>query len=71
MSGAKKDVILRIDFQGAMKDQGDRSQALMIFLLPTSETESMEQIGRWIVNNPGTIELCMATTVKKWKAFPF
>lgn len=63
-----KDVILRIDFQGAMKIRGLFPQALMIFLLPTSETELRQRLLDRKTETPATIELRMATTRKEMES---
>ena len=57
-----KDVILRIDFQGARKIRGLFPGALMIFLLPTSEYELRQRLIDRKTETPETIELRMATT---------
>ncbi len=63
-----KDVILRIDFQGAMKIRGLFPEALMIFLLPTSETELRQRLMDRKTETPATIELRMATTRKEMES---
>jgi guanylate kinase len=63
-----KDVILRIDFQGAMKIRGLFPEALMIFLLPTSETELRQRLMDRKTETPETIELRMATTRKEMES---
>ena len=63
-----KDVILRIDFQGAMKIRGLFHEALMIFLLPTSETELRQRLMDRKTETPATIELRMATTRKEMES---
>jgi guanylate kinase len=63
-----KDVILRIDFQGAMKIRGLFPEALMIFLLPTSETELRQRLMDRKTETPETIGLRMATTRKEMES---
>jgi guanylate kinase len=63
-----KDVILRIDFQGARKIRGLFPEALMIFLLPTSESELRQRLMDRKTETPETIELRMATTRKEMES---
>jgi guanylate kinase len=63
-----KDVILRIDFQGAMKIKNLYPETLMIFLLPTSEDELRNRLIDRKTETPETIELRMATTRKEMES---
>lgn len=63
-----KDVILRIDFQGAMKIKNLYPETLMIFLLPTSEDELRKRLIDRKTETPETIELRMATTRKEMES---
>ncbi len=63
-----KDVILRIDFQGAMKIKKLYPETLMIFLLPTSEDELRKRLIDRKTETPETIELRMATTRKEMES---
>ena len=63
-----KDVILRIDFQGAMKIKNLFPETLMIFLLPTSEDELRKRLMDRKTESAETIELRMATTRKEMES---
>ena len=63
-----KDVILRIDFQGAMKIKKLFPETLMIFLLPTSEDELRKRLMDRKTESAETIELRMATTRKEMES---
>jgi guanylate kinase len=57
-----KDVILRVDYQGAAKFKALIPQVLTIFLLPTSEQELLQRLKDRGTENPDTIIHRMATT---------
>jgi len=63
-----KDVILRIDFQGARKIKNLYPETLMIFLLPTSENELRKRLTDRKTESIETIELRMATTRKEMES---
>lgn len=63
-----KDVILRIDFQGARKIKAMYPETLMIFLLPTSEDELRKRLTDRKTESMETIELRMATTRKEMES---
>lgn len=63
-----KDVILRIDFQGARKIKDLYPETLMIFLLPTSEDELRKRLTDRKTESIETIELRMATTRKEMES---
>ena len=63
-----KDVILRIDFQGARKIKNLYPETLMIFLLPTSEDELRKRLTDRKTESIETIELRMATTRKEMES---
>ena len=66
-----KDVILRIDFQGAMKFKALYRDTLMIFLLPTSEAELYQRLVDRGTETKETIELRMATTREEMQSLGF
>jgi len=57
-----KDVILRVDYQGAAKFRALIPQVLTIFLLPTSEEELLQRLKDRGTEKPETITHRMATT---------
>jgi len=57
-----KDVILRVDYQGAAKFKALIPQVLTIFLLPTSEQELLQRLKDRGTEKPETINHRMATT---------
>ena len=63
-----KDVLLRVDFQGAMKFKSMFTETLMIFLLPTSEKELRMRLEDRGTESIETIELRMATTREEMKS---
>lgn len=63
-----KDVIFRVDVQGALRIRNMYPEALMIFLLPTSETELRKRLTDRKTETPETIELRMATTRKEMES---
>jgi guanylate kinase len=63
-----KDVLLRVDFQGAMKFKSMFPETLMIFLLPTSEEELRLRLLDRGTESTETIEMRMATTREEMKS---
>lgn len=63
--GSGKDVIMRLDVQGAATIRRLYPQALLIFLLPTSEEELVHRLVDRQTETPESIQIRMTTTRKE------
>lgn len=65
-----KDVIMRVDVQGAAKYRSLFPDALLVFLLPSSEEELVYRLTDRGTETPESINLRMATTRKELEYLP-